>query len=118
MKASGTATVAVSTAVAVTPSTDKPTYTLPKQKNATINVAIATKVTSSGTAVPGASVSAQVRDPTGKTSTLSGIPPATVSRVTYSMRSKTASTGTYTVTSTATVGSITASSGTTFAVSN
>ena len=119
MKASGASTVAVSTAVAVAPSTDKPTYTLPKQKNATINVAIATRVTSSGTPVPGASVSVQVRDSAGKTSTLSGITASDgTARVTYSMRPKTASTGTYTVTSTAKVGSITANGGITFAVSN
>lgn len=119
MTTSWSSTVAISNALGVSLSTDRATYVLPKQGNTTVNVAISSKVTSSGTPVAGASVTVIVRDPTGKTSTLSSTTTSDgVARITYSMRSKTAPTGTYGLTSTAKIGSVSGSGTATFSVTN
>jgi hypothetical protein len=117
MAMSAPGTVAISTALAVAASADQATYILPKQGNATVNAVISSKVTSSGTLVAGASVTVVVRDASGKSSTLSGVTLSDgIARVTYTMRSKNAPTGTYIVTSTAKIGSVTGSGTATFAV--
>jgi len=117
MKASGASTIAISAAIAAGVTTDQATYTLPKSKNSTVNAMITTTVTSNGSPVAGASVSVQVKDPSGKAVTLSGATGSTgVATVTYAMRSRTSAVGTYTATSTATIGGMSASKSVTFTV--
>ncbi len=98
-------TIAIASAIAVAVSTDKATYTLPARRNQTSYVPIKTHVTSSATAVSGASVSVQVRDPAGSVTTLAGTTNATGDvTVSYPLRQRSSPLGTYAVTSTATVG--------------
>ena len=105
MTTSSASTVAISSALTVAVSSDKATYILPKQGNTTVNAIISSKVTSSGTAVAGAAVSVVVRDPSGKNTTLSSTTGSDgVARITYAMRSKSATVGTYTNTSTGQLG--------------
>jgi hypothetical protein len=117
--AAGNATVAVAKGVAVTATSDKASYTLPKQKNTAVNALITTRVTSLGTNVSGAAVTVVVRDPSNKSVTLNSVTASDgTARVTYSMRARNSPLGTYTVTSTARVGSITGGAGTTFTAVN
>jgi len=117
MKTSGNSTVAVTGAVAASVTTDQATYTLPKSKNSTVNAIITTTVTSNGSPVPGSAVTVQVKDPGGKVVTLTGATATNgVASVTYALRTRTSQVGTYTATSTATVGSMTASKSITFVV--
>ena len=117
MTTSAASTVAISSALGVAVSTDKTTYVMLKQGNATVNVIISSKVTSSGTAVAGATVTVVVRDASGKNSTLSSTTGSDgVARVTYSMRSKSATPGTYTITSTGKIGAVSGGGTATFTV--
>ena len=109
-------TVAVAAALAVTTVTDKATYTLPVQGNATTNVQITTTVTSISNPVSGAAVTVSVRDPKGKTTNLNATTASTGrATVNYPMR-KTFAKGTYTVTSKATMGAMVGTATTTFVV--
>jgi len=109
-------TIAISNALGVAVSPNQATYVMPRQGNQTVNAVISSSVTSSATAVAGASVTVTVRDPSGKSSTLSATTGSDgVARVTYSMRSKSPK-GTYTVTSTARIGAVTGSGTASFAV--
>jgi hypothetical protein len=110
-------TVAIASSLAVTASTDKTSYILPKSKNGLITATITTKVLSAGSPVSGAAVSVTVTDPAGKVATLSGSTGAsgTVS-LGYSMRTRTSTKGTYAVASKATVASMSSTATTSFLV--
>jgi len=115
--ASANGTIAIIGALATTVTTDKATYVRPTRGNLTVNAVITTNVTSGGSPTSGAAVSVQVRDPAGATvatltSTTNSAGTATVS---HGMRRNSA-TGSYTVTSTATVGSTSSSATTGFAL--
>ena len=111
----GTIAVAAASSLAVSVSTSSASYTLPKQPNRTVTATITTTVKSGATAVAGASVSVQVTGPTGALTTLTG---TTASNgtvvVSYTMRRNSNPTGTYRVTSRATLGSLSPSATTTF----
>jgi hypothetical protein len=114
-KAAGTVAIAAALADAV--STDRASYTLPAKPNQSTQVTITTKVTSGSTIVSGASVSVQVVNPAGSVTTLSGTTGSTGTvMLTYTLKKKSSRTGTYAVTSTATMGSMKASGTTSFTV--
>jgi hypothetical protein len=118
MTTSATSTIAISSSLGVAVSTDKTTYVMPKQGNTTVNAIISSKVMSSGAPIVGATVTVVVRDASGKSSTLSSITGSDgIARVTYSMRSKSAATGTYTITSSSKMGSVSGSGTSSFSVS-
>lgn len=95
-------------------STGYPSYKLPRWGSA--NAVVTTKVTSNGSPTAGAAVSVEVRDPSGRISTLSGTTGSTGTvSVAYAIRSS-ATRGTYAVTSRATSGGSTASASTSFIV--
>lgn len=113
--AAGTIAVAARAALSVATSADSATYTLPRK--GTIYAAITTGVSSNGTAVGGAAVRVQVSDPSGSITTLSGTTDLSgTAKVSFALRAHTAGTGTYTVTSKATVGSTSSTATTSFVV--
>lgn len=115
--ATASSTVAIASSLAVTASSDKASYTLPKSKNGIVTATITTKVLSGGSAVSGAAVNVTVTDPAGRAATLSGTTGAngTVS-LGYAMKSRTSTKGTYAVTSRATVASMSSTATTSFLV--
>ena len=114
--ASSNGTIAIVGALGVTVVTDKSTYVRPSKGKGAINAIITTTVTSGGTAQSGAAVSVQVRGPSGATTSLSGVTgSAGTASVTYAMR-KSNLAGTYTVTSTSTVGNSDKTASTTFSL--
>jgi hypothetical protein len=120
LAATGTSTVNIAapvSALTVTPKTAQATYTLPTSGSTTIPVAITTTVSNGATPVSGTNVAIVVTDPSGRTSSLKAKTGTNgVATVSYSMRSRNAVKGTYTVTSTATVSSVTAKGSTSFLV--
>jgi hypothetical protein len=115
--ASTTIALATASSIALRVATDKSTYVLPAKRNTTMNALITTTVTSSGSGVPGVLATVRVTDARGSVTTLTGTTGATGSVVvSYPMRAKTSPTGTYSVTSSATVGTTAVSSGASFAV--
>jgi hypothetical protein len=116
MSSSASGTVAIVTSMGVGVTTDKATYTRPTRGNQTINVAITTTVTNSGSPLAGAAVSVQIKTPSGAISTFSATTSsAGTAVVSYPIKSK-ATTGNYTVTSTATVGAMSSTATAAFAV--
>ena len=110
-------TVAIATALGVTASADKAVYTMPTRGNGAVNAVITTSVQSGGAPVSGASVSVEVRDPAGKLTTIAATTGSNgTASVTYGMRARQSPPGTYTVTSRATMGTMTGSAGTSFVV--
>jgi hypothetical protein len=101
-------TVAVGSTLTVGVATDKASYTLPKSKNGTVYATITTTVTSGGSAVNGAGVTVSVMDPKGKVASFTGTTGSTGTWSTsYAMKTRTSPTGTYSVTSKGTMGSMT-----------
>jgi hypothetical protein len=101
-------TIAVISSLVDSVSVDKSSYIRPTKGNQTVNAMITTSVVSGGSPLSGASVSVQVTDPRGSSTTLSGTTNSggTVT-FSYSIRMK-AVTGNYAVTSRATLGSMNA----------
>ena len=98
-----------------TTTTDRTTYTLPSKGN--LNVSITTSVLNNGAAVSGAAVTFAVTDPAGAVRTLSKSTDASgKAKVAYSVKASSARKGTYRVTSTATQGSTSVASATSFVV--
>lgn len=117
MTAAVPATVAIAAALSVTATTDKASYTLPKQPNKPIIAAITTRVLSGGAAVSGAAVSVDVRDPAGRVSTLTATTSSNgTASVSYGMKARSSPAGTYTVTSRATMGAMSSTATTSFAL--
>ena len=113
---SASGTIAIVTSLGVGVTIDQATYTRPTRGNKTVNVAITTSVTSSGTPLSGAAVSVQVKNPGGSITTLSGTTgSAGTVLVSYAIRNKSL-TGSYAVTSTATVGTMSNTATTSFGV--
>jgi len=111
----GTIAVAASSALTVSTSADKATYTLPTKRNSTIYATITTGVSSGGAAVAGAAVSVQVSNPSGSITTLSGTTDSTgTANVFYALKARTAKAGTYAVTSKGTKGSMSSTATTSF----
>lgn len=112
---SASGTVAIATMLAVSATTDKATYTLPVKGNPTIYATITTKVTNGATAVAGAAVTVQVQNPTGASSGYSGTTDTSGNFVvSYGMKKRSSPKGSYTATSTATMGTLANSATTTF----
>ena len=89
---------------------------LPTKGNATIYATIVTTVTS-GTGVPSAAVSARITDPANAVTTLTATTDsAGKATVSYALRSRNAKDGTYNVSSTATMGTMSSTATTSFAV--
>jgi len=110
-------TVAVVTSLAVAASTDKSSYALPRQKNTTIYALITTTVTSSGAPVGGAAVNVNMTDPNKKVTTLTATTNASgTAAVSYAMKQRTSPTGTYSVSSKGTIGSMTGTATASFTV--
>jgi hypothetical protein len=110
------ATIAIATTLGVTTTTDAASYTRPSKRNQTRNVVIATNVKSGTSAVSGAAVTVVVKTPTAATSQLSGTTDANGNvSVSYGIKS-TSTTGTYTVTSTASISGVTGNGTRTFVV--
>jgi hypothetical protein len=114
--ASASGTVAIVTSLGVGVATGQATYTRPTKGNQTTSVGITTTVTNSGTPLSGVAVSVQVKNPGGSITTLSGTTGSTGTIVvSYPLKSKSLS-GTYAVTSKATVGTMSGSGTTSFGV--
>jgi hypothetical protein len=114
---SATATVAVMAALSVGASSDKTAYTRPGRPNQTTYATITTTVASGSTVVAGAAVSVKVTDPKGNVTTLSSTTGSNgAAKVSYGIKGKSASLGTYAFTATATMGSMTRSASGTFVV--
>ena len=117
MTATATSTVAVATALAVTVATDKTSYTLAKQQNKPLTASITTNVSSGGVPVNGATVDVDIRSPSGAVTRLSASTgTAGTAFVSYAMKGRNTSRGTYTVTSRATKGALISSATTSFTV--
>jgi hypothetical protein len=115
LAATASGTVSIASALAVSASTDKATYVRPTKGNGTVNALITTSVRSGTAGVSGASVTVDVRDPAGRIAKLSGVTGATGTiSLSYSMKARQATPGTYTVTSRATMGSNAGTATTTF----
>ena len=115
--ASVKSTVAIATALTVSVTTDKPSYTLAKQQNKPVTATIATKVMSGGAPVSGATVDIEVRNPSGGISKFAATTGSTgAASVSYGMKGRSTPAGTYTVTSRATKGSLISSATTSFVV--
>ena len=100
---------------AATTVTDKTSYALPTRGSLTVQ--ITTTVVNGGTAVSGATVSTRVTDPAGVVTTLSKTTDAKgKAKVSYAARAGLVKKGTYAVTSTATKGSSSVTSTTSFVV--
>jgi len=114
--ATASGTIAIISSLVDSVTTDNSSYTRPTKGNQTVNAMITTSVTSGGGPLSGASVSVQVTDPRGSTTTLSGTTNSggTVT-FSYSIKMK-AVTGNYTVNSRATLGSMSATKSTGFSV--
>ena len=107
---------ATSSALSATVTSNHATSTRPTKRKQTTNASITTSVTSGGVTVSGAAVSTTVTDPIGSVTTLSGKTGSGGSvALSYPIRS-TSSTGTYTVATTATSGSRSATATTSFVV--
>ena len=110
-------TIAIAAALSVTTASDKATYTLPTKGNGTTYATISTTVRSSGAAVSGATVSVRITDPAGASTTLAATTGSTgVATVTYGMKTRGAKKGTYNVSSTAAMGTMSNTATTTFVV--
>ena len=117
MVASAAGTVSITGALAVTATTDKSVYTKPSKGNGNITALITTSVRSGTSAVSGATVSVDVRDPGGKVTTLTGTTGSNgLVLVSYAMKARQALSGAYTVTSKATMGGTVGSATTAFTV--
>ena len=113
MSSVATGTVAIGTALNVTVTTDKASYTLGKNKPVTAT--ISTKVLSGGAAVSGATVEVDIRNPSGAVTRLTATTGSGgTASVSYGMKSRSHPAGTYTVTSRATKGSLVNTGTTTF----
>jgi hypothetical protein len=114
--ASAGGTVAITAALNVSATTDKSVYTLPARNNQSYNASITSIVSSGGAPVAGASVTVTVSDPGGSVTTLTGTTNSAGSAVVgYQLRRRSA-TGTYRVSSKATMGSSIGSATTSFVV--
>jgi hypothetical protein len=110
-------TVAVASTINVAVATNAASYTLPRQRNRSVSATITTTVTSGGQPVAGAAVAVTITSPGGKTTTLSATTASNgVASVAYSMKQQTSPTGTYGVSSRATIGNMTGSATTSFVV--
>jgi hypothetical protein len=110
-------TIAIGTAVSVAVASDSATYTPPPQPHKSISATITSTVTNAGSALAGAAVTVTVTDPKGSTSTLAGTTNASgVAAVGYTIRRRANPSGTYTVVSRATSGSLVGSGTTSFVV--
>jgi hypothetical protein len=110
------ATVAVVGATSVAVASSQATYMRPAKANQTVYAVISTTVTSGGVAIAGASVSVQIRNPKGSTTTLSATTGGNgVASVSYAIKSKSV-VGTYAVTSTVSLNGANTSGTTTFTV--
>jgi M6 family metalloprotease-like protein len=114
--ASANATVAVIASLSVSVATSNSTYTRPTRRNQTMYMSIVTSVTSSGTPIPGATVSVQVTDPAGALMTLSGTTSSNGTAYTSYPIKSTSPVDTYAVTSTASLGTMSNTGTTTFVV--
>jgi hypothetical protein len=112
-----TGTVAIATSMSVSVATDKAAYTLPKQQNKPLTVAITTTVLSGGAPVSGATVDVDVRNPAGAVTRLVATTGSDgTASVSYGMKTRNSLVGSYTVTGRATKGSLISSATTSFAV--
>jgi hypothetical protein len=115
--ATANGTIAVATALTVAVATDKASYTLTTKRNGTTSVTITTQVLSSGAAVSGAPVSFRVTAPGGGITNLAANTSSTgLATVTLGLKSRTSTKGTYGVSSTATMGSMSGTAASTFVV--
>ena len=95
---------------------DKASYVRPTRGNGSVTAKITTTVNNGTSPLSGAAVSVQIKDPGGIITTLSGTTGSTGTlAVSYTIK-KTNLAGTYTVTSTATIGAMSNKATTTFAV--
>jgi len=114
--ASAAGTVAITAALTVSATTDKSVYALPARPNQSYNAYITSSVSSGGAPIAGAAVTVTVTDPSGGVTTLTGTTSSTGSvGVGYSLRRR-SPTGTYRVSSKATMGSSIGSASTSFVV--
>jgi hypothetical protein len=110
-------TIAIGGGLTDTVATDKSAYTLPAKPNQTTWVSITTRVQSGSSTISGASITVKVRDPSGRVTTLAGTTSsAGTATVTYGLKKKGSAAGTYSVTSNATMGAMSASATTAFSV--
>jgi hypothetical protein len=113
---SADATIAVMAALSVMAAPSQATYSRPKRPNQTTYATVTTTVVSGSLPLSGAAVSVRVVDPNGKSATLTATTGSTgTAVVSYPVKTKSA-TGTYAVTATATLNTMTGSATTTFAV--
>src|SRR5438552_158955 len=116
ISASAGGTVAVVTSLGVGVVADKASYVRPTRGNGSVTAKITTTVNNGTSPLSGAAVSVQVKDPGGIVTTLSGTTGSTGTvAVSYTIK-KTNLAGTYTVTSTATIGAMSNKATTTFAL--
>jgi hypothetical protein len=119
LAASVNSTVAIANVASfsVTTAATPSAYKLPVKGNGTTYATITTTVSNGGTAVAGTAVSVRITDPAGAATTLAATTGSTgVATVSYAMKARTTKKGTFVVSTTAAMGSATATATTSFTV--